>query len=107
MIESIDQYQKLAIRTMAPETDQSRLITHCVMGMCGEVGEYMELPAQNTEKRIGELGDAMWYAANLAHTLGMTMTHLCDVYVPRTCDDLADFQPIERCHLWRSPAGHR
>lgn len=100
MIESLDHYQKLAARTMAPEADPNRLIVHCVMGMCGEVGEYIELPSTEAEKRVGELGDAMWYAANLAHTLRMTMSQLCDVYVPRIHDDLADFQPIERCNLW-------
>lgn len=99
MIESLDQYQKLAIRTMAP-AEKDLLITHCSMGMVGEIGEYVELPAQKFEKRMGEVGDAMWYATNLAHTLGMTMSYLCDVYVPRTVDDLTDFQPAERCQLW-------
>lgn len=100
MIKDLNEYQKLAIRTMAPAATQDLLITHCSMGMVGEVGEYVELPAQKAEKRMGETGDAMWYAANLAHTLGMTMSHLIDVYAPSVPDDMSDFQPMERCQLW-------
>lgn len=100
MIKNLDEYQLLAIRTLSPSATKDMDITHCAMGMVGEAGEYVELPANRTEPRQGEAGDALWYAANLAHVLGMTLSHLCEVYVPRTYDDLSDFAPMERCQLW-------
>lgn len=63
-------YQQLALRTVKPDTKLG-VIGHCAMGVSGEAGELLELPFGDTGKRIGEMGDCLWYSAVMADALGM------------------------------------
>lgn len=66
-VTSLGQYQRLAIRTMRDD-GATRKIVHCVMGMMGEAGEVND---STSATLMGELGDCMWYLANLCHVTGL------------------------------------
>ena len=70
MLEKIEDYQKFAIRTMKQESVQ-RMMLHCTMGMVGEIGELIEVGGLDSMKRSLELGDCLWYAANMCQILGL------------------------------------
>jgi NTP pyrophosphatase (non-canonical NTP hydrolase) len=70
MLEKIEDYQKFAIRTMKQESVQ-RMMLHCTMGMVGELGELIEVGGLDSMKRSLELGDCLWYAANMCQILGL------------------------------------
>jgi len=72
-----DQYQTCAVKTLKPD-DFQRTVLHCILGMVGEAGELIQLASHQNEQKVGELGDCMWYAACLAHTLGIKFQSLFD-----------------------------
>ena len=101
-VESFDQYQQLAIRTMKDDPHLMKVL-HCTMGMVGEAGEFAELPYDEEDKRIGEIGDCMWYAANLAHTMGWNLSSILQAvgrYSKNTVDDLVKHTSETRAMLW-------
>lgn len=71
VLSGFDEYQKLAVRTMKHGTFLEEVV-HCSMGMSGEAGESKELGHSDRDKKIGEIGDCMWYAASLANTLSLS-----------------------------------
>lgn len=70
VINSFAEYQHEAGETMKPETDLRMAVLHCTMGMVGEAGEFAELSEDEVSSKKGEVGDCMWYAANLATAMG-------------------------------------
>lgn len=75
VVNDLNEYQTLALRTVKPDNFLDSVM-HCVMGMTGEIGEFIELPYDSREKRIGEIGDCMWYSAVLANLLGFQYEHV-------------------------------
>ena len=75
---TLNEYQALAQRTSGPGHDR---IVNGVMGMCGESGECIDIVKKscmqghplNKQKLSEELGDVMWYCAELAAGLGMKL----------------------------------
>ena len=71
---TLNEYQVLAYRTTNHELTNQGLIENGVMGLCGEAGECIDLVKKflfqghglDREKLIDELGDVLWYAAQLA-----------------------------------------
>lgn len=65
---TINEYQKLAMRTADPEC---RVLTNVGLGLAGEAGEAADLIKKHIhqgheldkEKFMGELGDIAWYIA--------------------------------------------
>lgn len=76
-VRNFNHYQELALRTVKPD-DFITSVSHCVMGMVGEIGEFREIPYEDRDKRIGELGDCMWYSAVLANVLGFQLQYIVD-----------------------------
>lgn len=78
---TLNEYQKLASRTSNPELTKQGLVENGVMGLCGEAGECIDIVkkamfqghALDCEKLVDELGDTLWYAAQLATGLGVTL----------------------------------
>lgn len=77
-INTLDQYQELAMKTASPQSD----ITAAALGMCAESGEfadelkkylYQNKPL-NDDKLIRELGDVLWYVALGAQKLGLNLS---------------------------------
>jgi len=90
-----DQYQVLASRTMKNEDTQLQVILHCVMGMCGEAGELLDLVTSNSDAKelVGEIGDCAWYTANIITTLGASMDRLvADINEELECSGGPDMQ---------------
>ena len=76
----MNEYQVKAQRTTATHTEEDKLINGC-MGLAGECGEVCDLVkkfafqghALDRDKVIEELGDVLWYCAELAEGLGIDL----------------------------------
>lgn len=66
----LSEYQGFAIQTLAPSEDVEHDVLHCILGMVGEMGELYDTISSG-EGFIGEVGDCMWYAANMSNLLGV------------------------------------
>lgn len=77
----INEYQKLAMRTLNPELDNKDILINGVMGLCGESGEVIDLVKKHLaqgheldkEKLAKELGDVAWYLAETAWAIGYSL----------------------------------
>lgn len=74
---SFEEYQKLAQRTSSTTTARDKLINGA-LGLCGEVNEYI-CERLFIEKRVREAGDVMWYIAEIAEGLGVTIADIAAV----------------------------
>lgn len=82
----INEYQKLAMRTLNPEIDKKELILNASMGLCGESGEIIDLVKKHLfqghdlddEKLIKELGDVAWYLAEAATALNVDLSEILE-----------------------------
>ncbi len=78
---NVNEYQKLAMRTLNPELDKKDVLINGVMGLCGESGEVIDIVKKHLaqgheldrEALIDELGDVAWYLAETATVLGVTL----------------------------------
>ncbi len=74
---TLNEYQKLAMRTLNPKLDKKDILINGVMGLCGESGEVIDLVKKHLaqgheldrDKMISELGDVAWYLAETATAL--------------------------------------
>ena len=77
---TFNEYQKLAQRTSNSKFPFDKISNGC-MGMCGEAGETIDILKKyehqghqlDVEKMIDEAGDVLWYIAELACGLGVTL----------------------------------
>ena len=77
----LNEYQYLAQRTANPELSSRQKILNGCYGMCGEAGECIDLLKKvefqghefDPNRLIDELGDVMWYVAQTATGLGITL----------------------------------
>ena len=82
----INEYQKLAMRTLNPEIDKKELILNASMGLCGESGEVIDLVKKHLfqghdlddERLIKELGDVAWYLAEAATALNVDLSEILE-----------------------------
>ena len=65
-----NEYQNKALRTLNDKGKELNIL-HCVMGMTGEIAEYLD--TADVEKSLRELGDCLWYSAVLAHVFGYSL----------------------------------
>ena len=73
----INEYQRLAMRTLNPSLSKKDVLINGVMGLCGESGEAIDIVkkhlaqghALEREALIKELGDVAWYLAETAYAL--------------------------------------
>ena len=76
----LNEYQKRAQRTSNTRTESAK-IENGLMGLNGEAGECIDILKKylfqghelDRKKLIDELGDVMWYVAETAQGLGMTL----------------------------------
>ena len=77
----INEYQKLAMRTVNPKLDKNSVLIKGVMGLCGESGEAIDIVKKwfaqghdlDREHLIKELGDIAWYLAETATALDVSL----------------------------------
>ena len=82
----INEYQKLAMRTLNPKIEKKELILNASMGLCGESGEVIDLVKKHLfqghdldgEKLIKELGDVAWYLAEAATALNVNLSEILE-----------------------------
>ena len=78
---TINEYQRLAMKTLNPELSKKDILINGVMGLCGESGEAIDIVkkwlAQGHELDIEhlakELGDVAWYLAETAFALDIPL----------------------------------
>lgn len=78
---TINEYQKLAMKTLNPELGKKDVLINGVMGLCGESGEVIDIVKKHLaqgheldrEKLIKELGDVAWYLAETAYALDVDL----------------------------------
>lgn len=75
------EYQKLAMKTLNPKIPKDEVLINGVMGLCGESGEVIDLVKKHLyqgheldkEKISKELGDVMWYIAEICEALNISL----------------------------------
>ena len=78
---TVNEYQKLAMKTLNPELSEKDVLINGVMGLCGESGEAIDIVKKwlaqghelDKEKLAKELGDICWYLAETATALGYSL----------------------------------
>lgn len=80
----IKEYQEFAAKGILPETAKREPVIAFALGLVGETGEVVDdikkrifhgriIPIEHTAE---ELGDVMWYVANIATTLGLSLSEI-------------------------------
>ena len=77
----LNEYQKLAERTSNPKLTPWQKMQNGCYGMCGESGECIDILKKvefqghefDPNRLIDELGDVLWYVAQTAPGLGITL----------------------------------
>lgn len=77
----VNEYQRLAMRTLNTELDKDSILINGVMGLCGESGEAIDIVKKwfaqghklDREHLIKELGDIAWYLAETATALDVSL----------------------------------
>lgn len=78
---TLNDYQRLAQRTANPDLTPMEAIRNGCYGLNGEAGECIDILKKhdfqkhefNADKMLDELGDVLWYCAELASGLGVTL----------------------------------
>jgi NTP pyrophosphatase (non-canonical NTP hydrolase) len=78
---TLDEYQAIAVSTaIYPRDTCEAAFSYCALGLTGEAGEVAEKIKKflrdgviNDEEVAKEIGDVLWYCANLADELGFTL----------------------------------
>ena len=82
---SFNEYQKQAYELIS-EDGKKDMITNGVLGLAGETGECCDIVKKykyqghdlNKEKLLDELGDVLWYLAETASGLGVTLEEVAN-----------------------------
>ena len=80
-----NEYQKLAMRTASDKSKQNRVLNG-VMGLCGEAGECIDIVKKHmfqgheldAKKLIDEASDCLWYLAEIATGLGISLDDIAN-----------------------------
>lgn len=83
---TLNEYQELAQRTSNGELDRQGHLFNGVLGLAGEAGECADLVKKHyfqdgrlfVDKLEDELGDVLWYVAETAAALGVTLEELAE-----------------------------
>ena len=80
-----NEYQKLAMRTASDKSKQN-MVLNGVMGLCGEAGECIDIVKKHmfqgheldTQKLIDEASDCLWYLAEIASGLDISLEDIAN-----------------------------
>ena len=83
---TINEYQRLAMRTKNPELSREQILINSAMGLCGEAGEFIDSIKKwyahghdlDKDHLIKELGDVAWYLAEAAEALGVSLEEVLE-----------------------------
>lgn len=106
---SLNEYQCLAQRTSNEEHDEFptvylKKIDNGILGLCGETGECADIWKKarhqghqlDREKLIKEAGDVLWYVAELAAGLGVTLEEIATRNIAKLRERYPDGFDAER-----------
>ena len=86
----INEYQKLAARTINPELPKLLMENHAIHGMAGEVGEIHSIYQKhyqghelNDEHLKKETGDLLWFVAEYCTAKGWTMEEVAQLNIDK------------------------
>jgi len=87
----INEYQKLAMKTLNPELSQKDVLINSVMGLCGEAGEAIDIVKKwlaqghtlDKAHLAKELGDIAWYLAEAATALDMSLEDILQANIDK------------------------
>lgn len=88
---TFDEYQQFAKQALLPETTKREPIIAFALGLVGETGEVVDdikkrifhgrdIPIAHTAE---ELGDVMWYVANIASEIGVSLNDIIEANVAK------------------------
>ena len=88
---TINEYQKLALRTLNPDLNEKDVLINGVMGLCGESGEAIDIVKKHLaqghpldrEKLAKELGDIAWYLAETAYAIGYPLEEILQMNIDK------------------------
>ena len=88
---TINEYQKLAMKTLNPALDKKDVLINGVMGLCGESGEAIDIVKKwlaqghdlDKEKLAKELGDIAWYLAETAYALEIPLENILQANIEK------------------------
>jgi len=86
-----DDYQKRAARTRNPKLSAEEAIAQSGLGIAGEAGEVADYLKKvlfhghsvDVEKIRAELGDVLWYVADLATTYGIDLSDVAEANIAK------------------------
>lgn len=87
----INEYQKLALRTLNNKLSDKEVLINGVMGLCGESGEAIDIVKKHLsqgheldkEKLANELGDIAWYLAETAYIIGYDLEDILNMNIAK------------------------
>lgn len=103
---TLNEYQQAAQRTASTKNTDEKILNG-ILGMCGEIGEVADILKKylfqghefDREHAIKEAGDTVWYVAELAAGLGMTLEDVCQLNVDKLRRRYPDgFDPERSMH---------
>ena len=88
---TINEYQRLAMKTLNPELSQKDVLINGVMGLCGESGEAIDIVKKwlaqghelDKERLAKELGDIAWYLAETAYALEIPLEDILQANIEK------------------------
>jgi len=84
------EYQELAMKTASDKSKQNRILNG-VMGLCGEAGECIDIVKKHMfqgheldkQRLIDEASDCLWYLAEIASGLEMSMEEIASYNIEK------------------------
>ena len=81
---TLDDYQRLAARTIGTDRTHEQQLANAALGLAGEAGEVADAMKKHLfhdwpldrEAMAKELGDCLWYVAAMATALGMRLEEI-------------------------------
>lgn len=100
MAMTLDEYQRLALRTKAPHNT----LECAALGLAGESGEFADLIKKHVYhshpldrlKAAKEIGDVLWYCALAADVLGITLDDVAQMNVDKLAKRYPEGFSVER-----------
>ena len=88
---NINEYQKLAMKTLNPALSRQEVLMDSALGLCGESGEVADLLKKHLmqghpfdqDKFAKELGDVAWYLAEAATALHMDLEEILEMNIEK------------------------
>lgn len=88
---TLNEYQKMALRTSSKENTSRIALAILAIGLCGESGEVAELLKKYighghdlcVDDVLNELGDVLWYVASLAEAMDSSLESVASMNITK------------------------